>query len=298
MEMEGEWNLQQGLDYDYQYNGKELASDLGLDWLDYGARFYDASIGRFTSVDPLASEFPSWTPYHYVHNNPLRYTDPTGMSADDIILRGSNNSSVIVKTDLVDIDINAGSIVGDIGGNYSFEGDDILVAGLDIAGVLDPTGVADVAAASIEAKNGNYGSALLSGLGVIPYVGDVAKVGKIGKHTKTIKNAISAVHGNSKASQKAQHLYEVFETGTGNVVKTGVSGGKVSKSGKSYRATSQVNKWNKAEGAGKYYSRITQQAPAGPGARQKILNAEKANASRLQQQGQLRDPKKHVRPRN
>ena len=35
-------------------------------------------------VDPLASDFPSWTPYHYVHNNPLRNTDPTGMSADDI----------------------------------------------------------------------------------------------------------------------------------------------------------------------------------------------------------------------
>ena len=41
---------------------------------------------RFISVDPLASDFASFTPYHYVHNNPLRYTDPTGMSADDIIV--------------------------------------------------------------------------------------------------------------------------------------------------------------------------------------------------------------------
>ena len=35
------------------------------------------------SVDPLASEFPSWTPYHYVHNNPVNLIDPDGRSATD-----------------------------------------------------------------------------------------------------------------------------------------------------------------------------------------------------------------------
>ncbi|MCP1995118.1 hypothetical protein L1275_000879 [Flavobacterium sp. HSC-61S13] len=34
------------------------------------------------SVDPLAEQFPGWTPYHYVHNNPINMTDPTGMSAE------------------------------------------------------------------------------------------------------------------------------------------------------------------------------------------------------------------------
>lgn len=47
----------------------------------YGARYYDPKVSAWLSVDPLAGEFPAWTPYHYVHNNPVNLTDPTGMSA-------------------------------------------------------------------------------------------------------------------------------------------------------------------------------------------------------------------------
>jgi RHS repeat-associated protein len=63
----------------YQYNGKELQEDYGLDWYDYGARFYDAGLGRWTSIDPLAENSISMTPYHFVTNNPLIFVDPNGM---------------------------------------------------------------------------------------------------------------------------------------------------------------------------------------------------------------------------
>ena len=33
-------------------------------------------------VDPLAEQFVGWTPYHYVHQNPINLIDPTGMAAD------------------------------------------------------------------------------------------------------------------------------------------------------------------------------------------------------------------------
>jgi len=77
--MEGNWASQIGPNNKYQYNNKELNDNFGLNWNDYGARWYDAAIGRWTSVDPLAEMQLSFSPYTYTYNNPIAFIDPTGM---------------------------------------------------------------------------------------------------------------------------------------------------------------------------------------------------------------------------
>ena len=65
-----------------KFTGQERDGETGLDY--FGARYFSGAQGRFTSVDPLLnSGHPAnpqtWNRYSYALNNPLRYTDPTGM---------------------------------------------------------------------------------------------------------------------------------------------------------------------------------------------------------------------------
>ena len=62
----------------YKYNGKEYDTKKGLNWYDYGARHYDAVLGRFMTVDPLAEKYYSESLYTYCYSNPINCIDPNG----------------------------------------------------------------------------------------------------------------------------------------------------------------------------------------------------------------------------
>ena len=68
----------------YKYNGKELDTKKGLNWYDYGARHYDATLGRWLVVDPLAEKYYAWSPYAYCYNNPVKFVDVDGRYGESI----------------------------------------------------------------------------------------------------------------------------------------------------------------------------------------------------------------------
>ncbi|NOH14517.1 MAG: RHS repeat-associated core domain-containing protein, partial [Chloroflexi bacterium] len=64
---------------DFGYTGQRSLTAVGL--MDYNARWYAPSLGRFTQPDTIVPKFDnpqSLNRYSYVYNNPLRYNDPTG----------------------------------------------------------------------------------------------------------------------------------------------------------------------------------------------------------------------------
>jgi RHS repeat-associated protein len=77
----------------YKYNGKELQSNewtdgSGLEEYDYGARHYNAQIGRFFTQDRYADSYHSFNPYQYAANSPVNFVDENG---DYIIIHGSDD---------------------------------------------------------------------------------------------------------------------------------------------------------------------------------------------------------------
>ena len=78
----------------YKYNGKELDTKKGLNWYDYGARHYDAVLGRWHSVDPLAEKYYGYGPYAYCLNNPIKFIDSDGrrVRPSNPVRRGYRNA--------------------------------------------------------------------------------------------------------------------------------------------------------------------------------------------------------------
>ncbi len=68
---------------------------------------------------------------------------------------------------------------------------DLLQLCLDLAGFVDPTPASDAAGAIVALARGQWFDAALSGVSMIPYIGDLAKAGKFPRYLRTLENAIN-----------------------------------------------------------------------------------------------------------
>ncbi len=104
------------------YNGKEKDDDWNNrnavagqsgegNSYDYGARIYNPRLGRFLSEDPLAPEYPWYTPYQYAGNMPIRYIDRDGLEPAEPIFNpnawlNQEASATVASVQGIEEDVN------------------------------------------------------------------------------------------------------------------------------------------------------------------------------------------------
>ena len=122
------------------FTGKERDFETGLDY--FGARYYRAEVGRFSTVDPVVTfdenlvDPQRWNRYAYVRNNPLKYVDPDGRWIETV-------------WDIANVVMGAKSAV------------DNFRSGNILSGVVDTGGaIVDLAAAVVPVVPGGVGTAI------------------------------------------------------------------------------------------------------------------------------------------
>ena len=176
----------------YRFNGKEeqVTGNIGL--TDYGARFYDSSVIRWTTPDPLAEKYYSTSPYAFCNNNPVNFVDPDGQAVEtllDIAIIGMGVRSFVKN-------IKSGNLRGAVG---------------------DAVGIAvDAVAAAVPFVPGGVGAvrAGAKAVNAIDNAADVAKgVGNVADNaTDAAKTAASFVDGKTyvtytKVNPKTGEVY-------------------------------------------------------------------------------------------
>lgn len=183
----------------YLFNAKEFDEETGMYY--YGARYYEPRLSLWISVDQKSESHPNHSAYLFSAGNPIKFIDTDGK---DIVIHGQNDSQLVIATNLIDQEVNASALGLDWGGEFILHGEKIVSVGLDIVGIFDPTGIADITNCGLQLKNGEWFGAFISALGVAPYIGDIPKVTKIEVDYKILKSATHSIQMNRRIGEIAE----------------------------------------------------------------------------------------------
>jgi len=89
-------NSYAGTEFDYKYNGKEYQDEIDLNLYDYGSRFYDPVLARWSVIDNKAEKYSFTSPYTYALNNPVIFIDPDGKEVKIYNMRPEQNTAMLM----------------------------------------------------------------------------------------------------------------------------------------------------------------------------------------------------------
>jgi RHS repeat-associated protein len=160
----------------YLYNGKELHSELQMDLFDYGTRYYDAEVGRFHTIDPLAEKYSFQSPYVYAANNPVKFVDENGENPiigaifGAAILKGVAGAAIDAGIQVAISYAQSGDIINALGDiDYTSVVGSGVTSGLSVPGVSRTVkAVGTVISIGVDAVvdvTKNHGNSAIGGIG-------------------------------------------------------------------------------------------------------------------------------------
>ena len=229
--------------WNHTFSAKERDTETGYSY--FGSRYYNSDLSIWLSVDPMAHKYPSLSPYVYCANNPIKLVDPNGEElTDDIVIHGKNNSSITIKTELVDWNFDVDL---DFRGNYEVNPDNVAIGyeyGVDASGRAGVGTSYNAYKQSVMFLGGSYAGYWYDYIGGEAQIdASLSAAGNIGVH----KNMFIAINNNpatynpkdfageysgaslslswkALAGISADGQFATSKDGTWNVISLGISG--------------------------------------------------------------------------
>jgi len=183
----------------YKYNGKEFDSKKGLNWHDYGARFYDAALGRWHVVDPL-NETNYTSGYSYCLNNPSRYIDVMGLDTISVNNLPERNARFNPQKDVIalnEVVITGNRSSSSIGSSF---GMDALNFGLNFGGTAVST------AASLRYTKRAWGNGYFTTQGGKTYPMSILSKQTNGKYVRGVQGYRNAMNAAKNATKLLKRM--------------------------------------------------------------------------------------------
>lgn len=183
----------------YQYNGKEMNDDFGLNWNDYGFRWYDASVGRFWNPDPIIEKFAYLTPFNYASNSPVSKIDLWGLQGQFFVAIGPQDMNIRSADQMQQANDLALKQVAQ--------------TTMEIIYSMSPA--ADIKDIKDGVKSGNTSQVALGVIGFVPEVGDAAKAAiKTLEAADTAKDVAKATATASETAKDAKKTADEVAKGS------------------------------------------------------------------------------------
>ena len=96
---------------------------MDLSLLDFGARYYDAYVGRWNAVDPLAHKYFGMSPYNYCGNDPVNRFDPDG----NAWFQNTSTGEIYYNESYTQLDVGKGIMRGDSNWSYLADNDSFSI---------------------------------------------------------------------------------------------------------------------------------------------------------------------------